>query len=139
MLRTYEAVLRLSDAQRLDSLADWPEYTMNTVVLNVCRQPNVSYDSFPLTCQISGPDQQDLHMIDLPGKSSRSPVVNKANQKVLAKSLPATQLSESFYVSRVRVLADHLDLIEHYAQKKENVIVHCMAASGCTSVLIDLS
>jgi hypothetical protein len=28
-------------------------------------------------------------------------------------------------------MADLSDLINHYAQKKDNVIVHCMAASGC--------
>jgi hypothetical protein len=30
-----------------------------------------------------------------------------------------------------KLKADHADLINHYATKKENIIVHCMAASGC--------
>jgi hypothetical protein len=43
--RTYNELSRLTEAQRLDSLADWPEYTMNTVVMNVCRQPLIVSDA----------------------------------------------------------------------------------------------
>lgn len=55
---------------------------------------------------------------------------SKAENQVSVKSQPAMQLSVSV-ISNVGSYADRIDLINHYAQKKENVIVHCMAASGC--------
>jgi hypothetical protein len=55
----------LTSAERLSSDNLWPEYTTNTIMVHVSVAKAVT----DLTDhQISGPDQVDLHMTDLPGE-----------------------------------------------------------------------
>lgn len=57
----------MSERERMADSQTWSDYTMNTVIVNVSPIRLVA-SGLADGGQISGPDQVDLHMTDLPGE-----------------------------------------------------------------------
>ena len=109
-------------------MEDWPKNTMNTFVSNVRLRPSLIFQFTPLLIsQISGPEPQDSHVIDLPGASFLYCIAGI----LIPKGSPKNPLAKRSRVSTLLswlafgVYADRVDLIQHYFQKK-NILVHCM-------------
>jgi Tat protein secretion system quality control protein TatD with DNase activity len=73
-------------------------------------------------------------VVDLPGMSIER---DQADLQVSVARRPNMLYLVSAVLHTVQNLADVIDMIKDYISKKENVIVHCMAAGSCEFNLRD--